>query len=218
MEREGELRTLYGTIHDFAVDRDRGDTPLAERKVVTRALDSELMLLAQGLAQSTQRVTGYPYRKPIGLSPTGERLDGFLRPLGYTIDHTDSSRVYAYSTDLVPWYPGKNPSGKGDLRPTSDEVEQCWRFFEREVDLVSPRAIILLGGWAADRYLRRYGARPLDTGLAQAGGRRFESSVAGHRVTAVVAFHPSAVWGKFQAPGQESWDRAVDTLSQLLAT
>jgi len=175
------------------------------------------MLLAQGLAQSTQRVTGYPYRNPTGLSPAGERLDGFLRPLEYTIDHTDSSRAYVYSTDLVPWYPGKHPAGKGDIRPAADDVEHSWRFFQQEVQLVRPRVIILLGGWAADRYLRRYGAGPLKAGLTESAGKRFESSVAGHPIAAVVAFHPSAVWGRFEVSGRESWLRAVETVQQLLA-
>ena len=105
------LEALYSEMHAFARSCDAGQTPLAPRVTETRLLEADLLLLAQGLAQGTQRVTGYPYRAPHGLSPAGLRLDAFLRPLGHTIDHTDSTRRYAYSTDLVPWFPGKAAVG-----------------------------------------------------------------------------------------------------------
>ena len=216
-ERAPSLAALYEEVHQFAASRDRGDTPLRPRRVVARALDGDLVLLAQGLAQSTQRVTGYPYRKPSGLSPAGHRLDDFLRPLAYTIDHTDSSRVYVYSTDLVPWYPGRNPTGKGDLRPSPADVELCWSYFERECGLVRPRAVVLLGRWAADRYLRRYGRERLGGPLAQAVGRCFETRVNGMDVTAVAAYHPSAIWGAFERVGRENWAGAVAALGPILA-
>jgi len=123
---------------------------------VSRALDSEIVLLAQGLAQGTQRITGYPYRRPSGLSDAGRRLDEFLRPLGHTIDHTDESRTYAYSTDLVPWFPGETADGRHDVEPTDEEIAHCWGWFEREVALVRPRAAVLLGHPAARHFLTRY--------------------------------------------------------------
>jgi uracil-DNA glycosylase family 4 len=177
------------------------------------------VLLAQGLARGTQRVTGYPYRSPEGLSPAGLRLDRYLRPLGFTIDHLDAGRTYIYSTDLVPWYPGKHPRGKGDLRPTADEVALCWPWFERELALVQPRAVVQLGKWTADRFLRRYGDELLGgRALLEVAGYSFAAAVAGRRVTALAAYHPSAIWGKFEEPGDESWRRASEVLSQLLGT
>lgn len=216
-DRVRRLGELYEEIHAFAAARDKGSTPLAPRRVVERALESELMLLAQGLAQSTQRVTGYPYRAPAGLSPAGRRLDGFLAPLGYTIDHTDKRRTYAYSTDLVPWYPGKHPRGKGDLRPEAADVDLCWEFFEREYELVEPRVVILLGGWAADRFLKRYAAEPpKKLRLEDLGGELFEASLAGRPLVATTAFHPSAVWGKFERVGRESWEKVGAGISTSL--
>jgi uracil-DNA glycosylase family 4 len=162
-------------------------------------------------------VTGYPYRSPEGLSPAGRLIDGYLRPLGFTIDHLDASRTYVYSTDLVPWYPGKHPRGKGDLRPTAEEVALCWPWFAREVELVQPRAVVLLGGWTADRFLRRYGEEPLGgRGLLDVAGYPSAAAIGGRRVTALAAYHPSAIWGKLEEPGHESWRRTIKVLSQLL--
>jgi uracil-DNA glycosylase len=173
--RVERLTDLYRELHAFAAPRDRGDTQLRRREPVARSLNTRLLLLAQGLAQSTQRVTGFPYRKPGGLSDAGRRLDAFLRPLGHTIDHTDGSRLYAYSTDLVPWYPGKD--GKYDVEPTDREIAECWRFFEREVELVTPDAIVLLGRPATRAFLRRYAGvtvgrskRTLEAPAGRSGG------------------------------------------------
>lgn len=208
-----ELASLYMEIHRFAADRDQGKPPLVSRRAVARSLDSDLMLLAQGLAQGTQRVTGYPYRSPSGLSPTGRRLDALLEPLGHTIDHTDEGRSYAYSTDLVPWYPGKNRRGR-DNRPSSDDVAICWRWFERECTLVEPRAVILLGGWASDHFLRRYAVeRPAMGRLEDMAGKIFAVTVSRNPFIATPAFHPAAIWGRFEAPGRESWRRAAAALT-----
>jgi uracil-DNA glycosylase family 4 len=218
--REAELAALYEALHVFAAERDRGETDLAPRHPVARSLDSDVLLLAQGLAQGTQRVTGYPYRSPTGLSPAGLRLDELLlRPLGYTIDHTDSSRTYVYSTDLIPWYPGRAASGRGDAKPTSEEVELCWRWFEREVALVEPRAIVLLGKEPAVRFLHRYGtaggvrSRPT---LGELTGRVFEAQVGGRPVVAVATVHPSAAWGALANEAAVAYEAAVTLLLSVV--
>jgi uracil-DNA glycosylase family 4 len=203
-------------MHAFAAERDLGVTILARRQLVPRTLESDLLLLAQGLPKDTQRVTGYPYRERDGLNAAGRRLDGFLSPLGYTIDHTKLGPTYVYSSDLVPWYPGKHPRGRGDRKPSREEVQLCWQFFEREVGLVQPKAVVLLGRWPADLFLRRYASEPLRGRLCDIAGRRFVASVDGHRVVATVAFHPAAIWGKFGQIGARTWERAVGALEPVL--
>jgi uracil-DNA glycosylase family 4 len=216
VSEESPLARLYAEIHHFASVRDKGGTPLRIRNPLERALQSDVVLLAQGLAKGTQRVTGYPYRKPGGLSQAGQRLDGFLKPLGYTIDHTAEGRIYAYSTDLVPWYPGRHPRGKGDLRPSARDVNACWEWFERECQLVAPRAVILLGTWAAVGFLRRYSSQRLTGRLEDATGHAFTASIEGNDVIAVAAFHPAAIWGRYEEPGRESWRGVRDVLMPML--
>lgn len=211
-----DLSELYSEVHRYAAGHDRGDTPLVRRKLVPRSLDGDLILLAQGLAQSTQRVTGYPYRRPEGLSQAGRRLDDFLKPLGYTIDHTDETRTYAYSTDLVPWYPGRDPRGKGDLKPSPEEVEHCWRWFEAEVALVEPQAMLLLGLWPADRFLRRYERQRFKGPLSEAATRLYEVEVLGRRIATAIAYHPSAAWGRFEVDARHTWRSAAELLAPVL--
>lgn len=215
--RVAQLSQLYSQIYDFAVVRDRGQTPLRPRQMVEAVLKSRVVLLGQGLAQSAQRVTGLPYRTVNGLSPAGRRLDSFLKPLGHTIDHTEAGRIYAYSTDLIPWYPGKRPSGKGDLRPTHEQLELCWGWFERECDLVKPQAIMLLGKWPAQCFLRRYSPTKLSQPrFVDVSGAVFEASVHGHDLVAVPTYHPSAIWGRFEEAGRRSWEFAAAALRPIV--
>ncbi len=55
-----ELDELYDEMHASAFHRDRSPTPLVRRPVEPRVLESRVMLLAQGLARGTQRVTASP--------------------------------------------------------------------------------------------------------------------------------------------------------------
>jgi len=205
------LEALYSEMHAFARSRDAGQTP--------RLLEAHLLLLAQGLAQGTQRVTGYPYRAPHGLSPAGGRLDAFLRPLGHTIDHTDSTRRYAYSTDLVPWFPGKAAGGGHDLKPTAAEIEACWSWFEREVEIAEPRAVVLLGREAASSFLRRYvtGERRVrQSSLEGLAGSLYPATLAGHKTPAIVVWHPSSAWGRYSAAAARTYAAGQEALRPIV--
>lgn len=196
--RVHRLDMLYREIHVHAAARDAGSPRLIRRRVHPRSLEGELLLLGQGLAKETQRLTGYPYRLPTGLSRGGRRLDGFLSSFRYTIDHTDVTRRYAYSTDLVPWFPGRTKDGRHDLQPSEEEIASCWSWFEREVELVEPSIVILLGFSAAHAFLNRYACmniRPNKSTLADVVGRAFDVEVRACPVTAVAIYHPSAAWG-----------------------
>ena len=48
------LQALYREVHTYAITRDRGQTPLTERKLEPRSIKSDLLLLGQGLARDTQ--------------------------------------------------------------------------------------------------------------------------------------------------------------------
>lgn len=126
------------------------DTRRVRRVVKTESLASSIFVIAQALGGETQRLTGLPYVRPDGrLSNTGNRFERFLSLIGYTVNSssTDSGLSCAYCSDIVYCYPGKNPSGKGDRTPTSEEINICLgkRFVIREIEIVDPQLVILAG-------------------------------------------------------------------------
>jgi uracil-DNA glycosylase family 4 len=139
-----------------------------------------------GASRKAQRRSGLPYVLPSGrLSQTGCKLDAFLSIFGYTIDPS-SQRQYAYCSDLVQHYPGK--VGRGDRRPTSTEQNNCSVWLRKELELVRPLVVILLGEIAARDFLSRYGLEKIQ--LSTVGwGRRFECEIPGWRFAAFVLPH-----------------------------
>lgn len=184
---------LYERIH--MCERCYGDPgcrmdPERDREQVLRqpieeSLNSDLFIVGLGLARSTQRLSGFPYRLKDGkLSRTGEVLGDFLARFGYAI-RPGSDLPVAYSTDLVQRWPGPG-SGGGDRRPTRQEVANCADWFDVELRLVRPSVALLLGGDSAKHFLGRYGG-----GQKPAWGEGHDVVVDGGHITAVPVQHPA---------------------------
>jgi uracil-DNA glycosylase family 4 len=60
-----------------------------------------------------------------------------------------------YRTAITKCFPGKAASGAGDRRPSPAEIALCVPFLEREIDMVRPAVLILLGQLAIERYWGR---------------------------------------------------------------
>lgn len=75
------------------------------------------------------------------------------------------------------------PPGNRDPRP--DEVAACSAFLDRQLELLQPRLLILMGKHAVLRVLGE--TRP----ISQMRGKLFEADIGGRKVPAVVTYHPS---------------------------
>jgi uracil-DNA glycosylase len=51
-------------------------------------------------------------------------------------------------TAVTKCYPGRSLSGKGDRVPSRHEQQLCRQFLDREISIISPKLIILVGGLA----------------------------------------------------------------------
>lgn len=75
------------------------------------------------------------------------------------------------------------PPGNRDPRP--DEVAACAAFLDRQLELLQPKLLVLMGKHAVFRLLGE--TRP----ISQMRGRLYEVQIAGRAVPAVVTYHPS---------------------------
>lgn len=75
------------------------------------------------------------------------------------------------------------PPGNRDPKP--DEVAACSAFLDRQLELLQPKLLILMGKHAVYRLLGE--TRP----ISQMRGRLYEVEIAGRKVPAVVSYHPS---------------------------
>ena len=89
-------------------------------------------------------VTEVEARRPFNAS-SGRRLFQWLGEAGWD---EDAFRAQHYMTAVTKCYPGKGANGKGDRVPSKAEQALCRPFLEREITLVNPRLMILVGGLA----------------------------------------------------------------------
>jgi uracil-DNA glycosylase len=109
-------------------------------------------------------VTEAKTKRPFNAS-SGTRLFQWLSKAGF---EEDDFRARYYMTAVTKCYPGKNPMGQGDRRPTRAEQKLCRPFLERELALVQPRVLLPVGSLAIQTLLSRR------LRLADAIGRVFE--------------------------------------------
>lgn len=120
---------------------------------------SAMMLVGQAPG-----VTEAQVKRPFNAS-SGTRLFQWLSVAGLDEDHFRRS---AYMTAVTKCYPGKQPGGKGDRRPTRAEQALCRPFLEQEIAHVQPKVMLAVGGLAIETLLGR------KLRLADAVGRVFE--------------------------------------------
>lgn len=132
--------------------------------------------------------------------PSGRVLDGWLQRAGFA---PGALRTRVYLSALTKCDPGKHPTGSGDRKPSPPELALCQPFLLRELDLVRPRAILLVGGMAIAAFLGP--AR-----LEDVVGTAFE-----HNEVHLLALpHPSGVSRWLNDPAhQEMVGRALDLLA-----
>lgn len=120
------------------------------------------------------------------VGPAGKLLDKALEQAG--ID-----RELAYVTNVVKHFKWE-PRGKRRIhaKPNAAEIAACLPWLNAEIDMIKPRAIVLLGATAAQALLGR------QFRVSRERGRFVESPLAGYVIATV---HPSAI---LRAPDSET--------------
>ncbi len=101
--------------------------------------EARVMLIGQAPG-----ITEVEAKRPFNAS-SGRRLFQWLGEAGYD---EDEFRARQYMTAVTKCYPGRTGSGRGDRVPSKDEQALCRPFLDREISLVQPALMILVGGLA----------------------------------------------------------------------
>ena len=129
------------------------------------AARARLMIVGEAPGRD-EDLTGKPF---VGRS--GQLLDRMLAAIGL-------SEADVHFANTVYWRP------PGNRQPTPQETEVCRPFLERQIELVAPQFVLLLGGPAAKQLL---GA---PEGIMKLRGKWREIAVGAHRVRAMATLHP----------------------------
>ena len=112
--------------------------------------DNRIMLIGQapGAVEAVRRL---PFQ-----GRSRNVLMGWLMRAGFSSEAQVRRQVYM--TSVTKCFPGKGTGG-GDRRPSRAEVDLCGPHLDRQLDLIKPELLILVGGLAHERFLP---GRPLD--------------------------------------------------------
>ena len=114
-----------------------------------------VLLIGQAPGPVTDR-RGYHFA-----GPAGTFLDQWFQQAGF---RPGEWREVMFLTSLTRCFPGKAPNGKGDRPPSRAEMQLCRPFLDRELALLDPPLVILVGKMAIDAFL---GPKPLTETVGQ---------------------------------------------------
>lgn len=110
---------------------------------------ARIVLIGQAPGEITDR-KGYHFA-----GPAGRTLERWFEQAGFPPGYF---RAHVYLTSLTRCFPGKSAGGNGDRAPSVAEVALCRPFLERELAVLDPKLVVLVGKMAIDAFL---GKRPL---------------------------------------------------------
>ncbi len=103
--------------------------------------------------------------------PGGRLLREWLARGGIPLERQERE---VYLTSLTRCYPGPAPrGGSGDRKPSPAEVALCAPFLERELELLDPRLVLLVGSMAIERFLTRAPLRNVIGTIRERNGRQW---------------------------------------------
>jgi DNA polymerase len=127
---------------------------------------ARLMLIGEAPGRE-EDLEGKPF-----VGRAGQLLDKMLAAVAMTEGDV-------HITNIVYWRP------PGNRTPTPQEAQVCRPFLERQVELVSPDLVVLLGGAAAKHVL------DVAEGIMRIRGKQREIEIGNHRVQAMATLHPA---------------------------
>jgi DNA polymerase len=130
------------------------------------APDARLMIVGEGPGAEEDR-TGKPF-----VGKAGQLLDKMLAAIGL-------DRTKVYIANVVPWRP------PGNRTPTPQELALCLPFIRRQIELVSPDFLVLLGASSAQTLLNE------KEGIMRLRGHWHDYDCGDRKIKALPMLHPA---------------------------
>jgi len=169
-----ELKRLYEEVYSCHCCREV-DPYKVPIKIEAINWNAEVMIISEALAPEQVRKSGVNFFKNNGtMGKTGENLERFLNQLDQTIyprkrvklsqshhvpsksDKNKDQLVTVYNTEIVHCFPGRK--GGAIRRLTQKEIRTCVHkgFVCREIDIVDPKIIFLMGKSSYESFYRYF--------------------------------------------------------------
>ena len=183
---------------------------------IVRTWSTDLILMAQAPSEHGVRISGVHWVDSKGnlRPPGGTYLEAYLRRVGFSIDPREKVLPRPYTTNVLQCWPGAG--AKRDRAPSAAELKNCSRWWQEELRLLHPKALLLLGKPAAEGFLAATNSAESFNVLLEQQGRSFD--FAGYSVPVFAVPHPTAPYRGVRGGRGEYYERAFAALRQQLAT
>ena len=139
IDRARALARLHARIRACTKCVDAGYLARAQ-PIVAGSIRDRIAIIGQAPGE-VELTTGKPFS-----GRAGAELRRWLAEAGIDEDHLP------YRTAITKCFPGKSRTGSGDRRPSPPEIAVCAPWLEKELALLKPRIILLVGGLAIERF------------------------------------------------------------------
>jgi DNA polymerase len=156
-----ELEGLVGAFEGCSLKRT------AKKLCFARGSDGARLMLIGEAPGRDEDLQGKPF-----VGRAGQLLDRMLGAIGL-------SEAHVYITNTVYWRP------PGNRTPTPEEVEACAPFLTRQIELLAPEVVVLLGGAAAKTILG------VSEGIMRLRGKWLTYLCAGREIATLATLHPA---------------------------
>lgn len=144
---------------------------------------AEIMLIGEAPGRDEDR-EGKPF---VGVS--GQLLDKMLHCIGLTRDGF-------YITNGVYWRP------PGNRKPNDGEIAVCRPFLDRQIALIAPKILVLIGDKAAR------GLAGVTTGITRSRGQWYDVKIGTHTIPALATLHPAYLL-RTPAAKKQAWQDMI---------
>jgi DNA polymerase len=155
------LEALIATFEGCSLKRT------AKSLCFARGSDKARVMLIGEAPGRDEDLQGKPF-----VGRAGQLLDRMLASIGLSEEHV-------YITNTVYWRP------PGNRTPTPEEIEACAPFLSRQIELLSPSVLVLLGGAAAKTILNT------SEGIMRLRGKWLSYSCSGRDLPTLATLHPA---------------------------
>jgi uracil-DNA glycosylase family 4 len=128
--------------------------------------NAEVMFIGEGPGKD-EDLQGEPF-----VGAAGKFLTEMIGLVGW-------ARKDVYITNVVKHRPPNNRD------PLPEEVEACWPYLQRQIELIQPKLIVFLGRHAMNRFFP-------EMKISQAHGKAFRKDFAGKKQVFLALYHPAA--------------------------
>jgi uracil-DNA glycosylase family 4 len=151
VDKADELGKLYQEILQCSCCQPKVFPSRVPRQVLENTLNSEIVLMAQAPGACGVRISGVHWNKEDGsLTRGGSFLDKKLTIINYSVNFHNEKNPRPYTTNVLQCWTGRTGDKKRDRNPTKSELEICKKWWQKELEIIQPKIMVLLGAKATE--------------------------------------------------------------------